>query len=139
MALRGATLVGLTSVLVLGSLAMPSATTGSILSAASPAAPAAELHFAQVRAEYIDLSGNRDETETTLFFVNKSLTKTIYMGDVSALGPDGLAEVLGIHKGLNGRWKDTLTAKESAEYEKRAEAEVGAECARWLASGEGID
>ena len=40
--------------------------------------------------------------------------------------------------GLNGRWRDTLTAAESAEYERRAEAELGAECARWLATGEGI-
>jgi aryl sulfotransferase len=43
-----------------------------------------------------------------------------------------------IHEGQNGRWKDTLTAKDSAEYEDRAVAELGAQCARWLASGEGI-
>jgi aryl sulfotransferase len=42
-----------------------------------------------------------------------------------------------IHKGTNGRWRDTLTAAESAEYERRAEAELGPECAHWLATGEG--
>jgi aryl sulfotransferase len=39
-----------------------------------------------------------------------------------------------INKGTNGRWTDTLSAAESAEYE--AVHELGAECARWLATGE---
>jgi aryl sulfotransferase len=43
-----------------------------------------------------------------------------------------------INKGTNGRWRDTLTAAESAEYEARALAELGPECARWLATGEGV-
>jgi aryl sulfotransferase len=47
---------------------------------------------------------------------------------------DGGAEVF-INKGTNGRWVDTLTAHESAEYEARAERELGADCARWLARG----
>lgn len=47
---------------------------------------------------------------------------------------DGGAEVF-INKGTNGRWTDTLTAHESAEYEARAERELGADCARWLATG----
>ena len=42
-----------------------------------------------------------------------------------------------INKGTNGRWRDTLTAEESAEYEAKALAELGPECARWLATGEG--
>ena len=42
-----------------------------------------------------------------------------------------------INKGKNGRWKEALTAAESAEYEARALAELGPECARWLATGEG--
>ena len=37
-----------------------------------------------------------------------------------------------IHKGTNGRWKDTLTGEESAEYERRALAELGPECRAWL-------
>jgi aryl sulfotransferase len=49
---------------------------------------------------------------------------------------DGGAETF-INKGVNGRWTDTLSAGESAEYEARAEQELGAECARWLADGQG--
>ena len=49
---------------------------------------------------------------------------------------DAGAEVF-IHKGVNGRWMDTLTADDPAAYEARAQAELGAECARWLATGEG--
>jgi aryl sulfotransferase len=40
-----------------------------------------------------------------------------------------------IHRGVNGRWTDTLTREESEEYERRALRELGPECARWLASG----
>jgi aryl sulfotransferase len=37
-----------------------------------------------------------------------------------------------MNKGVNGRWADTLTAEESAEYERLAVAELGEDCARWL-------
>lgn len=47
---------------------------------------------------------------------------------------DGGAEVF-INKGTNGRWADTLTSEDSAEYEARAERELGKDCARWLATG----
>jgi aryl sulfotransferase len=40
-----------------------------------------------------------------------------------------------IHKGTNGRWRDTLTPEESKAYEAKALAELGPECARWLAGG----
>ena len=40
-----------------------------------------------------------------------------------------------INKGVNGRWRDVLPAADSAAYEARAEAELGADCANWLASG----
>ena len=41
-----------------------------------------------------------------------------------------------INKGTNGRWKDTLTAADSAEYEAMALEQLGPECAHWLATGE---
>ena len=41
-----------------------------------------------------------------------------------------------INKGVNGRWRDVLTAQDCAEYERRAVAELGPECAHWLATGE---
>ncbi|MEW6331979.1 MAG: sulfotransferase domain-containing protein [Pseudomonadota bacterium] len=47
---------------------------------------------------------------------------------------DGGAQVF-INKGVNGRWADTLTAADNAEYEARAVRELGPECARWLARG----
>ena len=43
-----------------------------------------------------------------------------------------------INKGINGRWRETLTAAESAEYEAIALEKLGPECARWLATGEGL-
>ena len=48
---------------------------------------------------------------------------------------DAGAEVF-INKGVNGRWRDVLTPAECEEYERRAAAELGPECARWLATGE---
>jgi hypothetical protein len=64
--------------------------------AAAAAAPANhdDGHYVQVRAQYIDLNGNRDETNTTLYLVNKSMTRTLVLGDVLAMGPNGLSEVL---------------------------------------------
>src|SRR3546814_12808027 len=47
---------------------------------------------------------------------------------------DGGAETF-VHKGTNGRWRDTLSAEESAAYERRALAELGPECAAWLCGG----
>lgn len=42
-----------------------------------------------------------------------------------------------IHKGTNGRWRDRLTPEDIAAYERRALAELGPDCARWLADGQG--
>jgi len=43
-----------------------------------------------------------------------------------------------INKGTNGRWTEVLTPAERAEYESLAVQKLGAECARWLATGEGL-
>jgi aryl sulfotransferase len=43
-----------------------------------------------------------------------------------------------INKGTNGRWRDVLTAEDVAAYEARALAELGPECAAWLASGTAV-
>lgn len=51
---------------------------------------------------------------------------------------DAGAEVF-INKGVNGRWAYVLSAEECAEYEARTVAELGPECARWLATGEGLE
>ena len=61
--------------------------------------------------------------------MKKNATKSVPLGGAFW---DAGAEVF-INKGVNGRWADTLTAAESEEYERRAVAELGEECARWLA------
>ena len=47
---------------------------------------------------------------------------------------DGGAETF-VHKGTNGRWRDLLTGEDIDAYERRAEAELGSDCAHWLATG----
>ena len=42
-----------------------------------------------------------------------------------------------INKGVNGRWRDVLTADENAAYERMAVEKLGPDCAHWLATGEG--
>lgn len=44
-----------------------------------------------------------------------------------------------INKGTNGRWRDALSAEESAAYEALAREKLGDVCARWLMTGEGLD
>jgi aryl sulfotransferase len=40
-----------------------------------------------------------------------------------------------IHKGKNGRWRDTLSDEDAQKYEDRALEELGPDCAKWLAEG----
>jgi aryl sulfotransferase len=40
-----------------------------------------------------------------------------------------------IHKGVNGRWRDVLTAQDVADYERTAREQLGEECAAWLKNG----
>jgi aryl sulfotransferase len=42
-----------------------------------------------------------------------------------------------IHKGVNGRWRNVLSAAESQKYEQAARHQLGEECAYWLATGNG--
>ncbi|GBL44406.1 sulfotransferase [Sulfuriferula multivorans] len=67
-------------------------------------------------------------------WMKKNAAKSVPLGGAFW---DGGAEVF-INKGINGRWRDTLTADESAEYEARTVRELGPECARWLAYGHGV-
>ena len=65
-------------------------------------------------------------------WMKKNATRSVPLGGAFW---DAGAEVF-IHRGVNGRWKDTLTPAEVAEYEARAIQELGADCAHWLATGE---
>jgi aryl sulfotransferase len=47
---------------------------------------------------------------------------------------DGGAQTF-INKGTNGRWRDTLSKQQCADYETRAERELGRACSQWLATG----
>jgi aryl sulfotransferase len=62
-------------------------------------------------------------------WMKNNATKSVPLG--GAFWDEG-AKVF-INKGVNGRWMDTLTADDSAQYEARAVNELGLECARWLA------
>ena len=89
-------------------------------------------------ARFLDIPIDESQWATILEYcsfdwMKKNATKSVPLGGAFW---DGGAEVF-IHKGVNGRWLDTLTADESAEYEKRVVRELGPECARWLASGQG--
>lgn len=42
-----------------------------------------------------------------------------------------------INQGINGRWRGVLTPSDVEAYEARAQRELGAACAKWIASGEG--
>jgi aryl sulfotransferase len=108
------------------------------------------VHFANLKrdmegeirriAEFLGIPIREPSWETivrhcSFDWMKKNATKSVPLGGAFW---DAGAEVF-IHKGVNGRWRDTLTPAESAEYEERAEAELGKDCARWLATGEGID
>jgi aryl sulfotransferase len=55
---------------------------------------------------------------------------------LGGIGWNGGAETF-LHKGTNGRWKDVLSAAESARFEALMLERLGPECAHWLATGEG--
>jgi aryl sulfotransferase len=68
----------------------------------------------------------------TFDYMKKNATASTPMGGAIF---DGGAEVF-INKGINGRWRDTLTKDDIELYEARAIEELGPECAHWLATGE---
>jgi aryl sulfotransferase len=65
-------------------------------------------------------------------WMKKNATKSVPLGGAFW---DGGAQVF-VNQGINGRWKETLSPQESDAYESLAKTKLGAECARWLASGE---
>lgn len=106
------------------------------------------LHFNELKrdmpgqmrriAAFLDIAVDESQWATiceqcSFDWMKKHATKSTPLGGAFW---DGGAEVF-IHKGVNGRWADTLSAADCAEYEARAVRELGADCARWLATGEG--
>ena len=68
-------------------------------------------------------------------YMKQNATQSVPLGGVFW---DGGAQVF-IHKGQNDRWRDVLTADDCKRYEARARAELGEDCARWLAEGGSLD
>ena len=64
-------------------------------------------------------------------YMKANATKSVPLGGAFW---DGGATTF-IHKGTNGRWRDVLSPEQIERYERRAEAELGQEAARWLATG----
>ena len=105
------------------------------------------IHFANLKhdmareirgiAEFLDIPIKESRWEAILEhcsfeWMKKNATKTVPLGGAFW---DAGAEVF-INKGVNGRWSQTLTPEEVAEYETRSRSELGDECAHWLATGE---
>jgi aryl sulfotransferase len=65
-------------------------------------------------------------------YMKRNATASVPLG---GLFWDGGAQTF-IHKGVNGRWRDTLTAQDARRYEDTARQQLGEECAHWLATGE---
>jgi len=104
------------------------------------------LHFAELKADlpgqirriaaFLDIPIDEARFPTiveqcSFDWMKANATKTVPLG--GALW-DGGAQTF-VHKGVNGRWRDILTAEDCARYEARALAELGPDCARWLATG----
>ncbi|PNH09859.1 Sulfotransferase family cytosolic 1B member 1 [Tetrabaena socialis] len=56
---------------------------------------------------------------------------------LEAIWQDGINDF--VFKGTNGRWRDTLTAEDCAEYEQAARQALGEECAAWLQTADPLD
>lgn len=107
------------------------------------------VHFADLKrdmpgqiesiAAFLDIGIDRSRWDAivehcSFEWMKKNAIKSVPLGGAFWDGGAGAF----IHKGVNGRWRDVLDAEASAAYERRAEQELGAACARWLATGEGV-
>jgi aryl sulfotransferase len=88
-------------------------------------------------AAFLDIEINEARWDTIIEYcsfdwMKANATKSVPLGGAFW---DAGAEVF-INKGINGRWKDTLTAVDSARYEALARSELGDACAHWLQAGQ---
>jgi len=104
------------------------------------------LHFADLKADrereirrvarFLDIAIDerslpRILEHTSFEYMKRNATRSTPLGGAFW---DGGADTF-VHKGVNGRWRDLLTAEDNARYEAAALRELGPECARWFASG----
>ena len=105
------------------------------------------VHFADLKrdmeggmrriADFLDIPVDETTWPTVVEYcsfdwMKQHATKSVPLGGAFW---DAGAQVF-INQGTNGRWADTLTAADVAEYEERALLELGPECAAWLAQGD---
>lgn len=105
------------------------------------------VHFANLKAdmaseirkiaEFLEISIQDDVwprivEHCSFDYMKTHATKSVPLGGAFW---DAGAQVF-IHKGVNGRWTEVLPEEDRRRYEERALAELGPECARWLATGE---
>ena len=104
------------------------------------------LHFADLKADmpgeirriaaFLDVPIDESKWDAILEhcsfdYMKKNATKSVPLG---GLFWDGGAQTF-VNKGTNGRWRDMLTEEDCKTYEERALAELGLECAAWVAKG----
>lgn len=104
------------------------------------------IHFADLKADmpgqireiasFLDIPIDESRWDGILRHCNfdymkANATKSVPLGGIFW---DGGAQTF-VHKGNNGRWRDTLTAEDSTRYEAMATKELGHEAATWLANG----
>lgn len=105
------------------------------------------IHFASLKAdmpgeirsiaEFLDIPIDESNWDAivehcSFDYMKANATKSVPLGGAFW---EGGAQTF-VHKGSNGRWRDTLTAEDSARYEAKAVAELGEDCANWLATGQ---
>jgi aryl sulfotransferase len=103
------------------------------------------VHFADLKADmpaqirriaaFLDIPIDESKWDQivehcTFEYMKANATKSVPLGGAFW---DGGAQTF-VHRGTNGRWRDTLTDDDCAAYEARARAELGDECASWLAA-----
>jgi aryl sulfotransferase len=87
-------------------------------------------------AEFIDTPIDESNWESILKhcsfdYMKENASKSAPAGGIFW---DGGAQSF-IHKGTNGRWRDVLSKQDISQYKRRAEKELGSQCAQWLETG----
>jgi aryl sulfotransferase len=98
-----------------------------------------QQNIAQKRrmAAFLDIPVDESRWETIVGFCSFEWMKLHATKSAPLAGAfwDAGAQVL-FNQAKNGRWNEILSATERKEYGDLAVEKLGAECARWLATGE---